>query len=746
MKPPENEKGDLSEPDKTHPWGFKFLSLCAVYGLLSYRLLFPFIQHGTVTEKDELYLYALGWTASVICGFLLGWIILRVSRKRNPGAGLSSYLILNFLLLLFLLPFSSWNPGHPWVNATIFFAFQFASDGLARYNIVRNTGGMIPISFLYGVCVFSFTICIFFLNYPDIAFGLKSWRLSQYLFFIFILWLLLVSLRFSPDTKTNPSGTAASRLSEWFWRGAVFLGIAYLVYDPDPVIDRFSIDPYIGPLVDLVAGRTMLFDNYSQYGVFSYIILGNVFRVLPLDFHTFLFFDLVLRVLQYFLFYVIVEKLFGRGPYAFFCLLTLLLLNHFATVGYVTMYPSTGPLRFGFIYLLLALLVLRDKYPQRIMWIWLLEAAVAASAFFWSLEVCIYTFPAYISLVLFESFEWDGRLRAEWKNLSMRLGMVFLALLAVGGWIYLHCLLRTGQMPNWSPYFSIFRTYQIGMGGMLPMPASGFWWVFMGVYLLSFFATLGLKTSDGFNSKFPLNALFLSTVYGIFQFFYYVGRSHPNNLLHVSMPAILLTAYWLFYIRRFDPPSMPGILKKGAFALAVLFIAVYLPTVLPIALEKIKNQASSPRRTIHSLFSLFHGPQPDDWSKAMGQLIGKYSGDRRQVPYFVGPEGLKISLYSKKTRSYPFSEFVTIELLEPLAQWVRQYPADLKPGDYVYIWRGYIAKTNLQPGDRVTFKSGFKDYFPAMFESELLRKINQRYSIEWVEMSNGVVVGRLNCR
>ena len=69
---------------------------------------------------------------------------------------------------------------------------------------------------------------------------------------------------------------------------------------------------------------------------------------------------------------------------------------------------------------------------------------------------------------------------------------------------------------------------------------------------------------------------------GITHFIYYLGRSHPNNLLHILDPAIVLSLLWITESVRFH--------KKGIALLLTMGFALFSSVNIASSFEKVENR------------------------------------------------------------------------------------------------------------------------------------------------------------
>jgi hypothetical protein len=461
-----------------------------------------------------------------------------------------------------------------------------------------------------------------------------------------------------------------------------------------------------------------------------FYFLGFLFKFLPLGFTSFCLADTFLFILQYAALFFITRQLFPNRMAALASFFSILLVDHFYQKDYATWFPSSGPLRFGFIYVLMSLVLLRGRRPHWAKVLGLAESMVAAIAFLWSFEVCFYTVPAYLGLVFYESTvdrdgDWTVDLGAVSRRVLTLLGMV----LALLGCLYLDILWTSHEPPHWSRYFDYIFLYQGGWG-MLPLPPMGYWWAVAGTLYGSFFALLALgpyRPARPF--PFHLNAIALLTFYGIFQFFYYLGRAHWNNLIHIAMPSLLLFLYWLHYLRYQDPPSLPRSLKTVLFWLPACFAAFCLPLGLPTALPKLLDRVTSfPQLGQRTLAAFQDRPRDDGFALQAEALMEKYSGKEKRLVYFFGERGLEISLYTGRSRAYPYNDVIQADDSPQVRRELLTMPPPLKSGDVIYLSRDIEGVYNPLDNGEVHI----------VLEQGLLRNIVDRYRLEFLEEKGGI--------
>ena len=328
---------------------------------------------------------------------------------------------------------------------------------------------------------------------------------------------------------------------------AVIFGIAYLVAHLNYNYGDYSY--FLGPMNDILHGKTLLVDSDSQYGLLQIYSVALLFKLghIELSYANFAIINVIGYMVGYSLIYVIL-RVWSRSQVASVVgLLVLVQQNYFVQVSCVLFYPQTGFLRFGlWIPLMLMLLIksrLRlDRNPHlKSLFAWP-ELFLVSIAFFWGLDSGLYVLIAFVTSVVVDSINLGTSFKHRLFSLFRRVADLLLCVILTFGVIVFYTLIHAGKWPNWGMFASDSILYASGFG-MIPMPKIGLWWLLVGVYFLSVLYVL-LRLFF-FHSTKELDVLAFISAYGILQFIYYVGRSDPNNLHHVFIPAVLISC-WFF--------------------------------------------------------------------------------------------------------------------------------------------------------------------------------------------------------
>lgn len=350
----------------------------------------------------------------------------------------------------------------------------------------------------------------------------------------------------------------------------LFIGLIGLVIAFEP---RFPVSPadysfFLGPIYEILHGKTIYTDIPSQYGFLSilffalmakfslfFLSLIQVIVWLLYGFEFFLFFYLVFRL----------TKSITIGTIGFFSLITI---QYFSYVHP----PQTGPLRFLPILLMFLLFHLHGKFDSKkftffvaVSSLWFIDSGISLILGY-LLTIFLLTLVKYISVkqlfrcILLFLF-WYGVIFGLLNIIHMSLGM---------------------DLINIANMFASIRKYAVSGLVMIPIEKDNYFWLFIAVYFISvllFFREKKLKNNQLL--LFSANTLFFSSTY-------FVGRSVPPNLFHIYLFALF--PFILIINHLYSLHNSP-IGKK--ILLATLFILILvIPTyerqeyITEVAIEK----------------------------------------------------------------------------------------------------------------------------------------------------------------
>lgn len=299
---------------------------------------------------------------------------------------------------------------------------------------------------------------------------------------------------------------------------------------------------FLGPANDVLHGHAMLNEAWSQYGVGLLDALGIFFEAVPIGFGTMSLLTIALTVAQMVCVYAIV-RLAGAGLVLGLAIIAVAIAaNLFYTLEAYFAFPSAGPLRFGLPYLIVLFAVAGLRFPRLLTATRAGTLLVLAIAAAWSFETLVYSAATYAALTLV------GTIAAGTEvlpRLLRRLALGAAACLAGVIALTLITLILQGQS-DWGPYFEYLRAYSAGELSSLPIEFFSAGPLMAAAIFLSAASLLWLALNRPRQLSPPLSAALTGfTGLALATFTYYLGRSHPNNLLVLLTPVVAFGGLWL---------------------------------------------------------------------------------------------------------------------------------------------------------------------------------------------------------
>jgi hypothetical protein len=299
---------------------------------------------------------------------------------------------------------------------------------------------------------------------------------------------------------------------------------------------------FLGPANDVLHGRAMLGTAWSQYGTGVIDVLALVFTVVPIGFGTFALIIIAVTVGQYLCTYAVL-RLAGLGQALVVAIIAVAVVgNLFSPLEAYFVFPSATAIRFGPPYLLILFAVLGARFPA-----WARPARIAllatlAVAAAWSFETFVYTGAAFGALVLVEALcEGDHVVGRVLRGAGVGLGVSAAAviLLSLVTWVL------SGHL-DWRPYLEYLQLYSTDEFGQLPIEFFSAGPLMAAAIFVSAVVLLWLVRARPPALTPQMRAALAGfTGFAIASFSYYLGRSHPNNLLVLLVPVVVLAGLWL---------------------------------------------------------------------------------------------------------------------------------------------------------------------------------------------------------
>lgn len=309
-------------------------------------------------------------------------------------------------------------------------------------------------------------------------------------------------------------------------------------------------DPVMYALSQVVAGKTLMVDLPSQYGLFPEMI-GPLFKFVGLSVFKFSVFFAILQVLSMSALFYILSRLVKIKILRLIVGLALIMLTFETTlfvVGIPERYFQYWPVRF--FWPAMSLLVFFWFSTRRTILRAAVVSLVGVIGLLWNLDSGLFitiVFAAYlvarlITVIIGKRLNppipnelWTPRKYAIAITIHVAITVIVIAaFLAAMSW-------KAGEHLNafWLlEYQKIF--YSLGLM-MLPLPQRlDPWMTVLGVYLISLLSALAK-----WRHRVPLlrdDLVFFMSMLGLGLFVYYEGRSHVLNLITVCWPAVMLCA------------------------------------------------------------------------------------------------------------------------------------------------------------------------------------------------------------
>jgi len=332
--------------------------------------------------------------------------------------------------------------------------------------------------------------------------------------------------------------------------------IAILTFVP-----KFPIFPqdyafFSGPIMEIAHGKTIYSQIGSQYSFLLVIFLGYLAKFSLFNIANLPVLIWVLYIVQYFICFFLIYKISNSAVLAFLSLFSILTVNYFSLMLFAIVFPQIGPTRW--LPLVLSIYFLYRFQDIRAKKFILIMTFLSL----FTVDSGIYLIMAYLTTLIIIFIK--GKI-GFYKILKSIL-LLFISLISIFLAVNLINLSLGYQSINIGLVFNKIGQYsKLGLG-MLPIPEQSYLWLIVGVDILSI-----IYYFKQAKTTFIDDILIYSAQLSIFVSIYYLGRSHPNNLLNISLffifnssilisiiikknstkwsrPAILLIFYLLFIV------------------------------------------------------------------------------------------------------------------------------------------------------------------------------------------------------
>lgn len=531
---------------------FLLFSLIIGFALFCHLLTLFLSSNSTISEPEEFYIYILCFSLCPIITYLLYRLIAtQLTAIRQLFLFINGYLILLFIIALlnFIFDGKKINPNFVYFYSFLQIFLSLSIFIFAKW-IPRWNNKIIHLGNQWLILIFPLTLVFFLLSDYQMGIINAAFKYSSFQFGlvlgIFLCALVFIFQRLSQHPNVLIKNTL-NILSKIFLVVTLihiplfFLQFAYLT----PQLNLTALDhhiPYTGPAYGILGGKVPLVDNFSQYGMFSFLPYTLAFAFLTPSILTASLVTAILNILQNLVFFLILNKTVANKFLVYFgTLLTLILYYAVAPMNQLSI-PSTYGARFLWPLLLILAIVYLPR--NKLFSIWTILAALLCA--FFSAELFVWGIAIYLSYtVIFCLTHYKHR---KFYGLPKHIFLVLLTFLS-GHLIYSLIIFGVyGSLPRYDIYLEfitahIFRplphhNQSVLIWNEAIRPHFILWGGFVAVYfmiLVYFFRFYAHQKLVLLKVILPVSIL------GILECYYYIGRSFDVILIFIAYPLMIVS-------------------------------------------------------------------------------------------------------------------------------------------------------------------------------------------------------------
>jgi hypothetical protein len=358
--------------------------------------------------------------------------------------------------------------------------------------------------------------------------------------------------------------------------------ICCTVFDFSLLYDTFHYNVYIATINDIVHGRTVLVDTFSIYGVSVNYLMALPFSlgIIPVSNYGASLVTGVLTCLEIIAIYGILRALTQSIRWSYLGTALVIIFHLYISASnflnvLVLPLPSTGVLRFGWLYILFVIVAWRSRLPQHEKLLRGLEYLVIALLATWSIEAIAFVMPAYTIVLAYEALQGQG---GDWRKaipsflanfaISVLMLIIGIASLSLFTW------LRSGEAPRFDVYINYAlslgvsnQNYQQSQRFLLPF------WTAWPTLVMIYAASMAIIAHLYFAKRLSLPSTVIGLVIGgTLNFSYWVSNSSILGA-QVIVPLMLLS-YGLWQLQKHD--SLRRIFNISAIATSLILLLYYI--------------------------------------------------------------------------------------------------------------------------------------------------------------------------
>lgn len=334
--------------------------------------------------------------------------------------------------------------------------------------------------------------------------------------------------------------------------------ILLLTFDPRFPMSTLDYSLFFGPVLEIANGKTIYTQAPSLYGFLSILALGLFYKIKILNMWYLPAIIWILYTAQYILVFWLLYKVSKSLVLSLLGLFSILTLNYYSLFHLPSTIPQTGPMRW---FSLIIALTLFNKIKKIDSKLFIFFIALLS---FWNIDNGIALLLGYVFTLFLIFISREINFRRAIKSFSLlifdlvAIFIIIQIIHIVSGYKPIDIFLTFGKIIQ----------YARGGFGMLPMQAKTYFWLVILVYFASIIYVFRNTTKEK-----QLNELLLfSANISIFGSVYFIGRSHPHNLFHISLIFLVNTFIFLAII-------LPKLHKPALIYLLIFLAFIVFPAI-----------------------------------------------------------------------------------------------------------------------------------------------------------------------
>jgi hypothetical protein len=429
----------------------------------------------------------------------------------------------------------------------------------------------------------------------------------------------------------------------------------------------------------------------------------------------------------------VILRLSGASPLlSSMALFSATVSSVFSTIATPVTFPSLGPMRWGFSYVLVLLAVWSARRERDARAVRIASAIVIALSSVWSFEVFVYTGVTYLALVAYSAAAQNPG-RGWIRSMGRMLAPAMIACVVAHFALTLWTIARADQLPDWGPYLAILREYSAGaLNRVVAEP----WWPGIAMAAFLFASAVGVGAIVSRSPRFEtenraaLLAIAGMTAFATAAFTYAVRFSTEDYISRMDLAVAIVVALWIHILWRSEigRPARIALAATGCWLAAVLVVAGWDHlereagrTALVAALPG--NGRSVGSEISHAWSNPFIIPSRSAPAEA---LIERYWPDPSDRPLILLHPDVAVEtlIRSERVNLLPVSYMLADDLVTE-ERWgqVRAVVDDIQPGTLM-LTEGFY----LTPGATRNYIS--TDQPPLELERLIMERIRSRFRLE----------------